>query len=166
MNNTMFYDDINDLIKNRAFSYQKTDQGFNNLVSRFDLVGSGGMYSTVKDLALWDYNFYENKLGIGGQAIMEKMLMEGILNNGEKTGYAFALRKETYRGLKTLSHSGESVGYRTRLLRFPEQKFTVIILSNRSDANPEAKAYEIADIMLKDQLGKREGNITVLVQSI
>jgi len=156
MNNTMFYDDIKDLVKNRAFSYQKTDQGFDNLVSRFDLVGSGGMYSTVEDLALWDHNFYDNQLGQGEQTIMEKMLVSGTLNNGEKTGYAFGVRTDTYKGLKTISHSGESVGYRTRLLRFPEQEFTVIILSNRSDADPEAKAYEIADIMLKGQLGKRE----------
>ena len=154
MKNTLFYDNISDLIKNRAFSYQKTDQGFDNLVSRFDLVGSGGMYSTVEDLALWDHNFYDNKLGKGGPEIMEKMLVEGTLNSGVKTGYAFGLRKDSYKGLKTISHSGGSVGYRTRLLRFPEQKFTVIILSNRSDGNPETKAYEIADIILKDQLGE------------
>ena len=159
MKNTLFYDDINGLVKNRAFSYGKTDQGFDNLVSRFDLVGSGGMYANVEDLALWDHNFYDNKLGKGGKAIMDKTLVEGVLNNGEKTGYAFGLRVGNYKGSKTISHSGGSMGYRTRLLRFPEQKCTVIILANRSDADPEAKANTIADLLLEEQLNDQGGSL-------
>ena len=148
MKSSLFYDDITDLIKNRAFSYEKSATEFNNLVSRFDLVGSSGLYSTVEDLSLWDQNFYQNKLGKGGQAIIDRMHEEGTLNSGEKSGYAFALINGTYKGLRTVSHGGALAGYRAQLLRFPEQKFSVIILANRSDANPSAKAYEIAEIFL------------------
>lgn len=151
MKSSLFYDDINDLIKNRAFSYEKADAEFNNLVSRFDLVGSGGLYSTVEDLALWDKNFYQNKLGKGGQTIIDKMHKEGTLNNGEKSGYAFALINGTYKGLRTVSHGGALAGYRAQLLRFPEQKFSVVILANRDDANPSAKAYKISEIFLNQQ---------------
>jgi CubicO group peptidase (beta-lactamase class C family) len=117
------------------------------------------MYSTVEDLALWDHNFYDNKLGKGGEAIIDKMLVEGELNSGEKTGYAFGLRNGTYKGLKTISHSGGSMGYRTRLLRFPDQNFTVIILANRSDADPKTKANMIADLLLEDQLKDQGGSL-------
>lgn len=157
MKNSLFYDDNTDLIKNKVFSYQKKSDGsgFNNLIMRFDLVGSGGVYSTIEDLALWDNNFYDNKLGKGDPAIINKMHEEGLLNNGESSGYAFALRNGTYRGLRTVNHAGSLAGYRAQLLRFPDQRFSVIILANRGDANPTRKTYQVADILLKDKLEER-----------
>ena len=97
MENSLFYDDNRDLIKNKVFSYEKKSNGdgFNNLIMRFDLVGSGGVYSSVEDLFLWDQNFYNNKLGKGGQAIIDKMHEEGLLNNGESSGYAYAVQNGT-----------------------------------------------------------------------
>jgi CubicO group peptidase (beta-lactamase class C family) len=153
MKSTLFYDDNTDLINNRVFSYNKkeNEEGFDNLISRFDLVGSGGVYTNIEDLFLWDQNFYNNKLGKGGQDIINKMHEEGQLNNGESSGYAFALNNGTYKGLKTVSHGGSLAGYRSQLIRFPEEKFSVIILANRGDANPTTKTHKIADILLKDR---------------
>ncbi|MBP9927318.1 MAG: beta-lactamase family protein [Cyclobacteriaceae bacterium] len=155
MRHTQFYDDNTNIIKNRAFSYAKDESkkiGFDNLIMRFDLVGSGGVYSTIEDLYLWDQNFYHNTLGKGGQAIIAKIQQDGILNDGKSAGYAFALQNGTYRGLKTVSHSGSLAGYRAQLVRFPEQQFSVIILANRDEADPIAKSYEVADVLLKDKL--------------
>ncbi|MCF8221961.1 MAG: beta-lactamase family protein [Bacteroidales bacterium] len=156
MKNTLFYDDNTDLIKNRVFSYEKKndEKRFNNLIMRYDLVGSGGVYSNIEDLFLWDQNFYDNKLGKGGQEIINKMHEEGILNNGESCGYAFALNIAEYKGLRTVSHGGSLAGYRSQLLRFPEEDFSIIILANRSDANTRGKANEIADILLEDKFIK------------
>lgn len=153
MKNSLFYDDNTDLIKNRVFSYHKkeNEDGFNNLIMRFDLVGSGGVYSSIEDLYLWDQNFYTNKLGKGGQNIINKMHEEGLLNNGESSGYAFALNNGTYKGLKTVSHGGALAGYRAQLMRFPDENFSVIVLANRGDANPTRKSFQIADILLKDR---------------
>jgi CubicO group peptidase (beta-lactamase class C family) len=153
MKSTIFYDDNTDLIKNRVFSYRPTeDEGdFDNLIMRFDLVGSGGVYSNIEDLFLWDQNFYQNKLGKGGQAIIEKMHIEGLLNSGESSGYAFALNNGNYKGLKTVSHGGSLAGYRAQLMRFPDQHFSVIILANRGDANPTAMSYQVADILLEHE---------------
>lgn len=168
MNNTLFYDDNTDLIKNRVFSYEKKDNedGFDNLIMRFDLVGSGGIYSTVEDLYLWDQNFYNNSLGKGGQEIIAKMHEEGVLNNGESAGYAFALNNGTYKGLKTVSHGGSLAGYRAQLLRFPDEEFSVIILANRSDANPTRKAYQAADIFLGDKLKEKPEEMTAQSDSL
>lgn len=148
MTQTRFYDDNTKLIKNRAFSYSRTANGFDNLIMRFDLVGSGGVYSSIADLYKWDQNFYQNQLGKGGQAIIDRMHEEGLLNNGESTGYAFALWNGEHNGLRTVSHGGSLAGYRAQLLRFPDQQFSVIILGNRSDADPTDKAYQVADLFL------------------
>ncbi|WP_149304999.1 serine hydrolase domain-containing protein [Pareuzebyella sediminis] len=160
MKNSLFYDDNTDLIKNRVFSYEKknNEDGFNNLIMRFDLVGSGGVYSSIEDLFLWDQNFYNNKLGKGGQTIIDKMHEEGLLNNGESSGYAFALNNGTYKGLKTVSHGGALAGYRAQLMRFPDEKFSVIVLANRGDANPTAKSFQIADILLKERFVEKSEN--------
>ncbi|WP_224484512.1 serine hydrolase domain-containing protein [Robertkochia aurantiaca] len=157
MKNTQFYDDNTKLIKNRVFSYrfQGPGKGYANTIMRFDLVGSGGVYSTVEDLFLWEQNFYQNKLGKGTQAIIERMHEEGLLNNGKSSGYAFGLVNGDHKGLKTVSHSGSLAGYRANLLRFPEERFSVIILSNRSDSDPSRKAYQVADFMLHDRLEEK-----------
>ena len=153
MTDSRFHDDVTQLIKNRAFSYFPIEgqAGFENVISRFDLVGSGGVYSTVEDLFKWDQNFYNNMLGKGGQAIIDKMHEDGVLNNGESAGYAFAVTNGEYKGLRTVSHGGALAGYRSYLLRFPDENFSVVILANRSDANPGAKCYSVADILLKDR---------------
>jgi len=39
------------------------------------------------------------------------------------------------------------------MMRFPEQRFTAIVLANRADANPERMARRMADLYLADQLG-------------
>lgn len=159
MNHTQFYDDNTNIIRNRAFSYAKDETkkvGFDNLIMRFDLVGSGGVYSTIEDLYLWDQNFYHNKLGKGAQTIITRMQQDGILNDGKSAGYAFALENGMYKGLKTVSHSGALAGYRAQLIRFPEQQFSVIILTNRDDADPVTKSYQVADVLLKEKLIESE----------
>ena len=158
MTNTLFYDDNTDLIKNRVFSYMPNENAFDNTILRFDLVGSGGIYSNVEDLVKWDQNFYNNKLGKGGQDIIERMHEEGMLNNGESSGYAFALVNDTYKGLRTVSHGGALAGYRSILIRFPDQQFSVVILANRADAAPGDKAMQVADVYLKEHFTVEKEN--------
>ncbi len=152
MYNTTYLDDNRDLIRNRAFGYDKklNGEGFNNLIRRFELVGSGGVYSTVEDLYLWDQNFYDNQLGTKGQKLINKMQEEGSLIDGSLTGRSFGLVNSTYNGLKTISHSGSHGGFKAQLLRSPEQDFSTIVLANRSDTDMQSKSYSIADLFLKD----------------
>ena len=156
MNNSHFHDNYQHLIPNRAFSYASDGDTYSNLIMRFDQVGSGGLYSTVEDLFLWDQNFYQNKLGKGTRELIDKMHEEGKLNNGESSGYAFALVNGHYRGLRTVSHTGSLAGYRAVMTRFPDENFSVIILSNLASFNPARKAEEVAEIYLGDKMESGE----------
>jgi len=80
------------------------------------------------------------------------MTRQGVLTDGEVIEYASGLFIEEYKGLKTISHGGAFVGFRAELLRFPEQQLSIAIFANRGDANPSRKAYQVADILLKDKL--------------
>lgn len=150
MKNSRFHDNYTELIKNRASSYYpKGKNGYINFMSTFDLVGSGGLYTTVEDLFLWDRNFYHHK--VGGPELQETIHTKGKLNNGEEIDYAFALFHGNYKGLKIVEHGGALGGYRAILMRFPEQHFSVICLANLGSFNPTRVAFQVADIFLADQ---------------
>jgi CubicO group peptidase (beta-lactamase class C family) len=151
MSHTHFHDDTRGIVKNRATGYRpKKDDGFEISVSTIDVVGDGGIFTTVEDLARWDQNSYDKQ--VGGEALLTEMVTPGTLNGGEKLTYALGLGVTEYRGLAIEEHGGSWVGYRAGMLRFPEQKFSVICLCNRSDAEPTELARKIADIYLADQL--------------
>ena len=76
----------------------------------------------------------------------------GVLTSGEKIHYTFGLFLNEYRGLPVIKHSGNMSGYRSQIVSFPEQKFTVIALSNNSAIFPSVIAEKLADIYLEGQL--------------
>jgi CubicO group peptidase (beta-lactamase class C family) len=155
MKNSRFHDDFQELIPNRAAGYYDTGKGsYRNFISTFDCVGSGGLFTSVEDLFLWDQNFTHHK--VGGKDVMELMHMQGVLNNGEKLEYAFGLNIREYRGLNIVEHGGSLGGYRAELLGFPEQRFSVIILSNLSSFVPSRLARQVADLYLGEDFKEDE----------
>jgi hypothetical protein len=76
----------------------------------------------------------------------------GRLNTGHPINYGLGLWLGEYRGLKTVEHSGGTFGYRTELLRFPEQKFSAVILCNIASADVEGFARKISDLYLEKEL--------------
>ena len=148
MKNTLFQDNHHQIIKNRASGYSPEGDGFRLEMSNWDEVGDGNVYTTVEDLFLWDQAFYHYKLG---RELMDMLHTQGKLNNGQIIDYAFGLVIGTYRGLRTVSHGGSWAGFRASLIRFPDEKFSIICLSNLSTFNPAAISYKIADIYLADK---------------
>jgi CubicO group peptidase (beta-lactamase class C family) len=151
MKNTHFHDDHNLIVKNRADGYSPLKKGFRINMTNLDHVGDGGVFTTVEDLFLWDQAFYNYKLG---KELMQLIQTPGRLNNDKKLDYAFGLVIDEYKGLKRISHSGAFVGFRAQIVRFPEQKFTVICLANLSTVNPTRLCLKVADIYLADELKK------------
>ena len=152
MKNTHFHDAFTEIVKNRAAGYSAGPNGVRADISLFDVVGDGGVNTTVDDLFLWDQNFYHNRLGGGGQKLIEKVTETGLLNDGTELNYAHGLFLGTYRGLKTVTHGGAWIGYRAEIVRFPQKNFSVICLSNFSQANPARVAWQIADICLSSEM--------------
>jgi hypothetical protein len=152
MQATDFNDDTRRIVKNRALGYSpKEGGGFVTDISFCGGFGDGAVLSTVEDLFLWDQNFYHNRLAGGGQELIQQMLSVGTLNNGESLEYAFGLVAGSYRGLRTVSHGGGWAGYRSELLRFPDQKFSVICLANLGSISPVKLARQVADLCLVDE---------------
>ncbi|HZS04447.1 MAG TPA: serine hydrolase domain-containing protein [Blastocatellia bacterium] len=151
MSRTFFRDDHTVTVKQQAYAFQSgPNNSFKLSVPNYDTVGASSLLTTVEDLARWDQNFYDKR--VGGQQVIEQMQTTGTLNDGEKIDYAFGLAVGKYRGLKIVEHGGADAGYRSDLLRFPEQRFSVACLCNLGSTNPGQLARKVADIWLAGQL--------------
>ena len=150
MNNSAFRDDHTRLVKNRALAYSRgTDGSWRINVPGFDVVGDGGLYTTVEDLAKWGRNFDEWTVG---KDISNTIVTRGRLNGGDSIAYAFGLSRNVFRGQPTVEHGGAYGGYRAHLLRLPEQRFTVALLCNAASANPAGLAQRVAVALLGTRL--------------
>ncbi|MGB5401899.1 MAG: serine hydrolase domain-containing protein [Thermoanaerobaculia bacterium] len=132
MRHTVFWDTPGQIIKDRAIPYSPDpDGGYQMALWYLPFAGPSGLYTTVQDLALWDANFYDNKLG-GGKGLIEKMLTPGLLEDGESADYAAGLFVSDYGDETAFEHGGAWMGYRAQMSRFPERRLTIITLSNAS----------------------------------
>jgi CubicO group peptidase (beta-lactamase class C family) len=143
-------DDVRRVIKNRALSYTQDETGaFRTEIPGAGGFGDGPILSTIEDLVRWDQNFYSNILG-GGSALIEQVCTSGQFNNGEAIGYGFGLAVSSYRGLRSISHGGAWAGFRSELMRFPDQRCSIICLANLGTMQPSQLAKQVADIYLAD----------------
>lgn len=151
MTRTFFRDDHAVITKHQAYGYNPGPNGtFKLSVPNYDTVGASSLITTVEDLARWDQNFYDKK--VGGDWVIEQMHIRGVLNNGEQIPYARGLAIGNYKGLKVVEHSGGDAGYRSHLMRFPEQRFSLACLCNHGGTNPGALVRQVADIYLASAL--------------
>jgi hypothetical protein len=144
----LFDDDCTAVVPHRAESYGPRPGGLAHHYKTYNAVGAGGMLSTLRDLVKWDRNFYAPT--VGGPELIARMLERGRLNDGCEIHYASALSHGQYRGLPIVRHGGMILGFRSQLIRFPEQHFSAIILANVNPFNPTRLIEQIADIYLAE----------------
>jgi CubicO group peptidase (beta-lactamase class C family) len=150
MDHTHFRDNHAELVKGMAIGYAPTGGTFEISITNFDTVGATSLLTTVEDLQKWDENFYNPR--VGGAPLVEEMLKVGKLNNGEALTYASGLDISTFRGLRIVDHAGADAGYRSDLLRFPDQHFSAAVLCNLATTNPSNLTRKVAAIYLEDKM--------------
>ncbi len=165
MNNTHFHDDHEMLVPNRAYSYYpraEASLGFRKGVLNYANVGSTSLFTTVEDLAKWSNNF--DTAHVGGPSVIKTMLESGGLNDDgqewSNPAYAFGLYLDEYRGLTAIAHSGGDAGFRSFLIRFPEQHFAVVILSNFANFEPFDVSFAVAELYLEAEMIAAELQLT------
>ena len=152
MKNTTFNKDYHPIVKNRAMSYDDGEQEgtFVNALALSGGFGDGALLTCVDDLLLWDRNFYDNKLNNAQSDLIEQLHGTGKLNNGKSISYAFGLEVTEYKGQRVVQHGGGWAGYRSEMMRFPDQRMTIICLANLGSMDPSLLCQQVADIFLED----------------
>jgi hypothetical protein len=146
MNDTLFYDDHEKIVRNQAYSYYRNGQNHKKFSLTFSAVGGAGIISTVEDLSRWVINF--ETMQLGGTELFEKMNKPAVLNNGETIHTSPGQFITQYKGLKQIQNAGGMKGFNAYLSHFPEQSFSVVVLSNSYEFSSQKKADQIADIYL------------------
>lgn len=150
MERTQVLDDPNRIVPGRAIGYAPHDEGWRIYMSGWEQTGDGAVMSTVVDLAKWDANFYDPK--VGGPSLVDGLQTRGTLTDGTQLDYAAGLFHGNYRGQPTVWHAGGAVGYRAQLERFPALNTTIAVLCNAASARPDELAHKIADVVLEEDL--------------
>jgi homoserine O-acetyltransferase len=137
-----------DTVPHRAYGYSPDPSGFkptDQSVTSATL-GDGGIYTNVDDLVRWDAALYGNKL-VDARAL-RLATTPPVLPAGAETQYGFGWFVDSYRGVKRWRHTGETSGFRNAIQRYPDRRFTVIVLTNRNGGEPAAIAERIVDQLL------------------
>lgn len=128
-------------VSNRAYGYTKQDGRFieTDQSPTSATQGDGGIYSNLEDLAKWDEALESHKLL--SEREMRPALTPVTLNDGSQPkAYGFGWFLDPFEGRARMWHTGETMGFRTVIERFTTDKLTIMVLSNRTDLDPEKLA--------------------------
>jgi len=148
MNRSLLYDETRPRVKNVATSYTLKDGVYKDIdyTPQNAIYGEDNIYTTVEDMYKWDQALYTEKLVKA--ATLNEAFTPGKLNSGEITDYGFGWRVRKFFGLNTVGHGGSWIGFRTHILRFPDQRFTVVVLANLAEMSVDGFASKISKIYL------------------
>lgn len=146
MTRTFWRDDIQEVTPGRAMSYTYENGRPRALPLNLGTTGATGLNTTIEDLVKWDAAFY------GGSVFSDRLLAmiatPRPLMDGSPNAYRFGNVAGDYRGLPTLGHAGADAGFRGNLVRFPDQRTSVIVLCNDNTIDFVRLPWQVADHVL------------------
>lgn len=136
MNDTVAFENGISTVAHRAYGHSfengawtRTDQSVTSAV-----LGDGGIYASIDDLAKWDAALYDERFRIA--------FTPATPTDDPNVQYGFGWRITG----DSLWHSGETRGFRNVIVRYPSRRLTVVVLTNRNDPPPYPLALQIAKL--------------------
>jgi CubicO group peptidase (beta-lactamase class C family) len=162
MSSTLVFENGKNQVANRAFGHSKkdgtlvqTDQSATSATQ-----GDGGISSNLEDLSKWDDALRDRTLLSekefapaitpvalppgAGQKLAEDA-PESMRGRAIAYGFGWFLDLQNPRPL--MWHYGDTVGFKTAILRYPHDGVTVIVLCNRTDLDAGALALKAASLI-------------------
>ena len=131
-------------VADRAFGYSldssrvaRTDQSSTSAV-----LGDGGIYTSLDDLAKWDAALDAHTL-VNARNQREAWT-SAVTTRGARGGYGFGWFVDSASDGPRLRHYGETRGFTNAILKIPSRRLTIIILTNRTGGAPWDLASSIA----------------------
>jgi CubicO group peptidase (beta-lactamase class C family) len=118
---------------------------------------SGGMYSTVKDMAKYiSFHLAGGKIGskrIIGENLLKEMYTPQFPIEGQVGGYGLGIMSEPLHSGTLLQHGGGGGGYSTMQMWTPEYQVGVVVLTNSESYIPDGIARGILNAMIAVKYG-------------
>jgi CubicO group peptidase (beta-lactamase class C family) len=133
-------------VSNRALGYalRGTEVRERDQSSTSAVLGDGGIYSSLHDLAAWDRALDAHSLLTESEQRLA--WTSTTLTDGTTTRYGFGWFVDRENGLLKVSHHGETSGFTNFMLKFPDRRLTVIVLTNRRGGVPWDLAAAVANL--------------------
>ena len=142
---TLAREDGRAAVQRRAFGHSRrngtwvrTDQSSTSAV-----LGDGGIYSSVSELYRWS-NALETR-ELLGDSLRALLFRRGTRSDSIGVDYGLGWYLATTHALSRTRHTGSSIGFRNAIIRYPTLRATIIVLTNRNNANAAALAEAIAE---------------------
>ena len=163
MQSTIAYERGRNEILHRAYGHSRKQDGWQEMDQSptSAVLGDGGIYSSLDDLAKWDEALRRHRLLNDAEMLpaLTPVKLEpagrrrygpagSALFRGKPVEYGFGWFLDSYKGHTRSWHFGETVGFRTAIQRFADERLTIIVLSNRADVSAEELALKVADLYL------------------
>jgi len=158
MNATIAYEKGKNTVPKRAYGHTDGNGAWREMdqSSTSAVLGDGGVYSSLDDLAKWDQ-------ALANHALLREAEMKPAITpvgvpdfsvqepDGTPAAYGFGWFLNSYKYHPRMWHYGETVGFRTTIQRFVNDELTIIVLCNRDDLVPAGLALRVADLFLAPQ---------------
>jgi CubicO group peptidase (beta-lactamase class C family) len=145
MRDSHFHDDLDHPIAHLATGYRTDSTGTATpWPLAFAAVGSGGLYTTVLDLARWSGNWWHNRLGTADPGLAQRLSARGTLTSGDTLSYAMGVIIGQIGARPIRRHGGGLAGYRAAVLQFPLERLGIAVLCNSDRGDADAVAERIA----------------------
>jgi CubicO group peptidase (beta-lactamase class C family) len=147
MDNTVAYEEGISTVSNRAFGYTRRDSAWvrRDQSTTSAVLGDGGIYSSIDDLAKWDAALYDSRLLSDESRRLAFTPHTDTDKPDIKYGFGWRITGET------LWHSGETSGFRNVIVRYPSRHLTVVMLTNRDTPQPYETALAVAKLFIEKQ---------------
>lgn len=147
MTRTVVVDDMSVVVPERAKGYRKAKGEWQRAALDGPICGDGNVFSNVHDLGLWEQAVTAGRLA--RSATWELAFAPGRLDDGKPTQYGFGWSLGLRNGKRTINHGGSWAGTRTYLGRWPDDRLTVVVLSNAEDGRGSKLRTAIPSAILR-----------------
>jgi len=161
MSSTLVFENGKNQVANRAFGHSKKDGTLveTDQSSTSATQGDGGIYSNLEDLSKWD-DALRNHTLLGEEEFTpaitpaalppgaEQKLAEDAPESirGRAIAYGFGWFLDLQNAHPLMWHYGDTMGFKTAILRYLHDGVTVIVLCNRTDVDAGALALKAASL--------------------
>lgn len=163
-----------DIVPNRAAGYRLENGILKNqrwVSPSTNSTADGSLYLTILDLAKWDAALYTDKLL--KQTTWAQIWTPTRLTDGTKKNYGFGWHTEKIKNRRVIHHGGAWQGFKYYIMRFPDDRLTIIFFANSWETKDIKFARGLAAIFYPEfalpkekSIEDREPQVTSLIRRV